>query len=87
MDWLKETENGEIFDTSGPLRVAPRGGEFYVLGLGMVELVPSIHEGNQLIRDLRDGNVTQGETQNDRIDCVDTHHVGAVDRTRKLSRV
>jgi len=79
MDWLKETENGEIFDTSGPLRVEPRGDAHFVVGLGMVEPVPSIHEGNQLIRDLRDGNVTQGETQNDRINCIGTHHVGTVD--------
>ena len=48
MDWLKKTANGEIFDTSGPLRVVPRGDDHYVVGLGMVEPVPSIHEGHLL---------------------------------------
>ena len=79
MYWLKQAANGEIFDTSGPLRVVPRGNDHYVIGLGMVEPVPSIHEGHLLIRDLRDGNRMQGETPNDRTNSNSTHYVGPLD--------
>ena len=79
MDWLKQAANGEIFDTSGPLRVVPRGNDHYVIGLGMVEPVPSIHEGHLLILDLRDGNRMQGETPNDRTNSNSTHYVGPLD--------
>lgn len=56
MNWLQTGPKGEIFDTSGPLRVEPRMEDFYVVGDGILEPVRSIFEGNQLIRDLRDGN-------------------------------
>jgi len=56
MNWLQTGPKGEIFDTSGPLRVEARRDEFYVVGAGILESVSSIFEGNQLIRDLRDGN-------------------------------
>lgn len=79
MDWMKTTKNGEIFDTSGPLRVVPRGNDHYVVGLGMVEPVPSIHEGHLLIRDIKDGNIDRKETPNDHIDSNSTHYVRTVD--------
>lgn len=56
MNWLQMGPKGEIFDTSGPLRVETRRDEFYVIGAGILESVGSIHEGNQLIRDITNGN-------------------------------
>jgi len=53
MNWLKTGPNGEIFDTSGPLRVEPRKEGYFVIGEGEVIPVDGIFEGNQIIRDIR----------------------------------
>ena len=64
MDWIQRGPTGQIFDTSGPLRVEPRGEAHFVVGRGIVQLVPSIHDGNQLIRDIRNHLGTK-ETHDD----------------------
>lgn len=82
MDWLKVGPNGEKFDTSGPLRVVPQNENLFVTGMGLLVDVQSIHEGNQLIRDLRDGNSTIRELDNDSNSSNDrriTRYVHTVD--------
>ena len=90
MDWLKEGPNGEKFDTSGPLRVVPQNDNLFVTGMGLLIDVQSIHEGNQLIRDLRDGNSTIRELDNDSNYSNDrsiTHYVRTVDRPLSFMRI
>jgi len=53
MDWLRRSEGGDWFDTSGPLRVVPRRDEFFVIGEGRIIPVTGIFEGNQTIRDIQ----------------------------------
>ena len=90
MDWIKKGPLGEIFDTSGPLRVAPQNGSLFVIGMGLLRPVQTIHEGNQLIRDLRDGNITDRETLNDTNYTNDRSwlsHVRFVDRPLPVLRI
>jgi hypothetical protein len=81
MIWLKEASNGEIFDTSGPLRVETRNEEFFVVGLGKLESVNSIFEGNQFIRDFRNKMICK-ENVNDNSRSGSYSDCRAVDRLR-----
>lgn len=74
--WIRTGPDGESFDTSGPLRVEPRGEHFFVVGLGLLRLVPSIHEGNQLIRDINNG---AWEVRDGYVTSSSYHYIGAVD--------
>ena len=87
MEWLKTTKSGERFDTSGPLRVVPRGNDHYVVGRGVIFHVNSIHEGHQIIRDLRDGNTTCDEVLGESNDSNSNRDVHNVVRSLWLDRI
>lgn len=86
MLWIQETPSGEMFDTSGPLRVETRKEEFFVVGLGKLEAVESIHEGNQLIRDLRNEMLNK-ETEDDRTVRYSHDSGNPVDLPMRIDRV
>ena len=79
MNWLQLGPNGEKFDTSGPLRVETRRNDFFVVGLGSIQPVESIHDGNQLIRDLRNAMICK-EKSHDRATSNSNDNRNPMDR-------